>query len=108
MEKIHQDFVGDLVTQVHTSELDGKMYVTHKQDLRPHVEYATALRNSEDYTRQGIKRGWMHAAHIPDMVVIELKQIGVDILGGRPSAKEIVAGIKKLGKEYLLTTRARI
>lgn len=95
-----------LVTEILTSELDGAMHVAYKQDLEPHIEYATALRNNEQYTREGIKKGMMHAAHIPDVVIVELKQIGVDVFTA--SAREIIAGIRRLGKDYLLTTRARI
>jgi len=107
MDKIDQTLSPDgLLTTISTSELDGKMHVHHQQDLTAHLEYANALRNDEDYWRQGVKRGWAHAAHIPDLVIIELRQIGIDVF--RAGAKEIVAGLRKLNKEHLLTTRARI
>lgn len=107
MEKIDQTLdESGLRTTIYTSELDGKMHVRHEQDLEPHVEYATALRNNEDYWKQGVKRGFAHAAHIPDVVIVELKQIGVDVF--KAPAREIIAGLKRLNKENLLTTRARV
>lgn len=106
MDKIHSDLTHGVLTEVHTSELDGKMYVTHKADIQPHIEYATALRNSDEYTRQGIKRGWMHAAHIDPVTIVELKGIGIDVYTA--PAKEIIAGLKRINKDGLLTTRARV
>lgn len=109
MDKIDQTLSPDgLLTRTFTSELDGKMYVNYQQDLTPHVEYATALRNDDEYTKQGIKRGWMHAAYIPPLAIIKLRQIGIDILKGKPKPAEIVAGLRKLGMDHLITTRARV
>ncbi len=107
MDKIDQTLSPDgLLTTTFTSELDGKRHVNYRQDLEPHVEHATALRNDDEYTRQGIKKGWLHAAHIPDIVIIELRQIGIDVF--RAGAREIVAGMKRLSKDHLLTTRANV
>jgi hypothetical protein len=107
MDKIDDTFnQSGLRTQILTSELDGKMYAHYQQDLEPHVEYATTLRNDDEYTRNGIKKGWLHVCHIPDVAIIELRGIGVDIF--RATVKEIVSGLKKLNKEHLLTTRAQV
>lgn len=107
MDKINQGMnESGLLTTILGDELDGKLHIQHHQDLTPHVEYATALRNDDSYTKAGIKKGWMHAAHIPDVVVIELKSIGVDVF--KSNGREIVAGLKRLNKEYLLTTRANV
>ena len=109
MDKIDQTFNPEtgLLTNVYTSELDGKMYVDYKQDMEPYVEYATALRNDDAYTKQGIKNGWMHAMHISDLHILELRKIGVDIFTA--SAREIAAGVKKLNIEHAcMVTNARI
>lgn len=89
-----------------TTISDGKLIVNKKQDITHDIEYATLLRNQPDYTANGIKKGWMHAAHIPDVVYVDLLKHGVDCL--RAPAKEIVAALKKYGYDYLLTTNARI
>ena len=107
MDKLGQWFNGGMRVTTGIAN-DGTFVVKHDQDLQPHVEYATALRNDESYSASGIKRGMWHAAHIPDVVVVELRQIGVDVFDKDTSAKNIVAGLKKLGKEYLLTTTKRV
>ena len=108
MDKIQDTFdpLTGLRTQIVTSELDGKMHANYTQDLAPLVDFATALRNDEDYTRQGIKRGLMHVGTFDAVTIIELRKLGVDFYTA--SAKEIVAGVKKLNREYLLTTTARV
>lgn len=87
---------------------DGQMVVNHDQDLQPHVEYATALRNDEAYAADGIKRGMFHAAHIPDVAIVKLRQIGVDVFDKNTTGKNIIAGLKKLGMDYLLTSTKRV
>ena len=107
-ERIDQSLQGPLGDMLVTTDMtpDGTMVVKHEQDLEPHVEYAKKLANSDEYTRHGIKKGFAHAAHIPDVVVVELKQIGIDVF--RASAKEIIMGLRRLNKDYLLTSRKRL
>lgn len=108
MDKIDTKFDPNntLKTEAFTSELDGKMFVHYEQDIGPNVEFATKLRNDDDYTKQGIKQSWMHAAHVPAVVQIKLREIGIDFY--RAPVKDILAGIKKLGYDHLITTRARV
>jgi hypothetical protein len=94
-------------TRVYADDEDGKIHVRYDQDLEPYLEYATRLRNDDAYTKNGIKKGWMHAIHISDVHIIQLKGIGIDIVSA--PLKDIVAGIKKLGIEHAcMTTRARV
>lgn len=110
MDKIQDTFdpTTQLRTRLLTSELDGKMYADYQQDIGVNVDFATKLRNDDDYTRNGIKQSMMHAAHIPAVVQIKLREIGIDILKGKPTAAEILAGMRKLGYDHLITTRARV
>ena len=106
MEKIKHEFdpLTGIVTQ--TGFVDDKLVIRRDADLTPNVEYATALRNDDQYSRDGIKKGFFHAAHIPAVVVVELLHAGCDVY--RASAKDIVAGLKRIHKEHLLTTRKRV
>jgi hypothetical protein len=45
----------------------------------------------------GVKKSWAMAGHIPDITIVELRQIGIDVFTA--PLKEIRAGLKKLGKE---------
>jgi hypothetical protein len=98
------DPLTNIVTQ--RGFVDDKMVTRTESDCAANLDYATQLRNSDEYSSEGIKKGFFHAAHIPAIVVVELLQNGVDIY--RSNAKEIVAGLKKINKEHLLTTRKRI
>ena len=106
MDKINQDLIGGVLTQTFTDEATGKMHITKSQDISANIDYATTLRNADQFSRDGIKKGMWHVAHIPDIVIVELRQIGVDVF--KASAKQIVAGIKQLNKEYLLTTTKQV
>lgn len=106
MEKFEHSY--DPLTNIITQRgfVDDKMVTRTESDCSLNLEYATTLRNSDEYSREGIKKGFFHAAHIPAVVVVELMQNGIDIY--RCSAKEIVAGLKRINKEHLLTTRKQV
>lgn len=94
------------VTKTSTDELSGKLVKQVAQDIEANVRFATDLRNDPDIWRQGVKQGFAHAAHIPTSVQLVLMSNGVDIY--RAPAREIVAAMKRLGYEYLLTTTKRV
>ena len=93
-------------TRTFTDELTGKMIVRKDQDIEAQVAYTTKLRNADQYSSDGIKKGMMQVCHIPDVVIVELMGIGVNVF--KADAKTIVAGLKKLHKEHLLTTNKRV
>jgi hypothetical protein len=105
-EKLSVEY--DPVTNVKTTTgvTDDKLVLHHEGDISANLDYATALRNSDQYSSEGIKKGFFHAAHIPSVVVVELLSIGVDVM--RAPAKEILAGLRKLHKDHLITTRKRV
>jgi hypothetical protein len=106
MEKVHQET--DAITGVvtHHGFQDDKLVISKRADLTPNLEYATALRNSDEYSSDGIKRGFFHVAHVDEISQVELLKIGVDIF--RASPKQIVAGLKRIGRDHFITTRKRI
>ena len=107
MEKIDQ-YVSPtgVVTRTYTDELTGKMIVRKDQDIGDQVEYMTKLRNAPQYSADGVKKGMMHVCHIPDVVIVELMGIGVNVF--KADAKTIVAGLKKLHKEHLMVTTKQV
>ena len=106
MEKLDQEL--DLLTGVNTQTgFDGDKLTIHKRmDLTPLTDVTNAMRNSDDYSREGIKRGFFHVASIDPITQVELLQMGVDIY--RSSAKELVAGLRRLNKDQLITTRKQV
>lgn len=95
-----------LVKRTYATEHDGKLVVDYQQDIEANVAHATALRNDPSYSAAGMKKDFWHVAHIPDVVIVELLGIGIDIW--RAPAREIVGGLKRLNKEHLLTTTKRV
>lgn len=85
---------------------DDKLVICRDQDLSAAIDYATKLRNADQYSADGIKKGWWHVGHVPAICYLPLKRIGVDMY--RSPVKDIVAGLKRLNMEHLLTTRKRV
>lgn len=57
-----------------------KFRIVHQQDVEPIIEMNKKLQNEADYKRGGIKQGWQHVAHIPDIVVMKWLQEGIDVM----------------------------
>jgi hypothetical protein len=106
MEKFEHfiDPMTGIITQ--SGFVDDKLVTHTYSDCEPNLDYATHLRNADQYSSDGIKKGFFHVAHIPAVVVVEMLQNGVDV--NQASAKEIVACLKRLNKEHLLTTRKSV
>jgi hypothetical protein len=105
MEKINQEIENGTLTTRYLDH-DNKLVIHKQADIQPNIEYATRLRNEDQYSRDGIKKGFFHAAHIPAVTIAELFGIGVNVYTAKP--KEIIAGLRKLNKDYLITTRKRV
>ena len=107
MEKINADLSPDgLLTEYFTDELTGKLIVRKRQDIEENIKYATSLRESDEYWRAGVKQGQAHVCHIPTSVMAEIYAKGGDPM--RMNAREACAWLRKLGKEYLITTRKHV
>jgi hypothetical protein len=102
MELLHQyTYGGGVVTQVGTTEADGgKLVIKKWQDDTASRNFATAMGADEGVWKAGVKKSWAMAGHIPDITVVELRQIGVDVFTA--PLKEIRAGLRKLGKESFI------
>lgn len=108
MELLDRDVgPGGLVKCTFADEADGgRLIVDYQQDIEANVEHAKRLANDSQYSADGIKKGMWHVAHIPDVVIVELLGIGIDIW--RAPAREIIAGLKRLHKDHLITTTKRV
>lgn len=90
------------------SEAD-KMVVKYAQDIEPSMERNLAMRNDPEHAKEGIKRSWQHACHIPEVVGLQMMtEDGFNVWQAHP--KEIrhflVRNRDKYG--FLFTTAGRI
>ena len=85
---------GGLVTT--TTVKDNEMRVNYVQDVEPMFESVKDMRNSGEAWKQGVKKDMVHAFHIPDVVVMELWNIGVNVY--QAPFKDVVWGLKRLGR----------
>lgn len=87
----------------------GRFIVKRERDIAPALDYTSALRNANEYTKRGIKVGLWHALHIPDTVAAKmLAEDGFDVY--RRSAKEIRVFLRQNRAKYanLFTTSGKI
>ena len=48
-------------------------------DVEHVLDYCKALRLASEYTKQGIKRSWMHYCHVPNWLLAKLRfEYGID------------------------------
>lgn len=92
-----KDLLTGLTTTVGSE--DGKLVIHTDADVEGALEYTKNLRNNPEYAREGVKRSWMHAAHIPNVVCLKMKmEDGFDPTTAHP--KEIVAFLNKHKDKY--------
>jgi hypothetical protein len=78
-ELIDHDPLTGVSTWFEPLEEEGKFLVHHTQDVEAALERNVRLYNEPEYKRTGIKREWMHYAHIPDVVVLQWMKEGIDV-----------------------------
>jgi len=57
-----------------------KFHIHHDQDVEAIIEHNKVLQNDADYKKHGIKNEFHHVAHIPDIVVMQWLQEGIDVM----------------------------
>ena len=63
----------------------------YEGDSEPNLEHAKALRNDPDVRKTGIKKEMMLAAHVPPMVIVELRtKYGLDLFQSPREALRII------------------
>lgn len=95
---------------VTTYASDGeRFHVNYAQDVSGAIDHTTALRNADDYTRNGIKAGLWHCIHIPDSVALRMRtDHGFDVYAA--SAREVRQFLVRHRAEYrdLFTTSGKL
>lgn len=106
MEEFSREYDPLTGTITRSGFVDDKLVIRKDADLSGLVAHTNALRNDESYSNDGIKKSWFHVASISEVTQVELLKIGIDIFRATP--REIVAGLRKLNKEYFITTTKRV
>lgn len=67
---------------------DDQMLITHAQDVTRILDEVEALRNNEQYSRDGIKNDMWHYCRLPLNVILDMKQrFGLDMMAAKPDWK---------------------
>lgn len=67
-----------------------QMVLTHEQDVSHVLEYSHARATDGDYSKKGIREDMWHYAHVPNIVIVDMKQrFGVDFYDKNHKGKVI-------------------
>lgn len=66
-------------------------------DLSPEVDASRELQKDDDHWKNGVKNGWLHAAHIPDAILLKWHVMGVNI----NEPKELLRMVQRPEWRYL-------
>jgi len=103
----HDPFTG--ITTYHSYDHSTKRTTIERvQNIAPILDRNKALANDTEYKRQGMKDSFLHAAHIP-MIIIEkwLKEEGIDVFNPEHFQK-VRAKLNSSEYQYLRTSTGRI
>ena len=93
-----------MTTTFEYDELTDQTYVGSEQDCGALLELTAALRNNEQYSRDGMKDSWWHYAIIPPIIIEKwLKEDGVNVFN-RDHEKAVFRKLNSPEYKYLKTT----
>ena len=96
------DKQGDTSTYLDVDELTGNIQITTEQDLSGFLErMKEKRRTSQDNWSKGIREDWLHYASIPTVVIMELKNKGIDVFN--PDDEKKMLSELNRNYQYLLT-----
>lgn len=93
MHKISTEVAHDGLKTTMYGEGDD-LHVTYEQDAEPIFEAIQKTRLHTDVWGKGMKKDMIHAFHIPNGVLHELRKIGVDVYTA--PVKDIVRGLHQI------------
>lgn len=101
----HNPLTGE---SVHLDFEDGKMVMTHSQDVSGFLDWAGNLANDTDRTKRGIKDDFWHYAKVPNSVILEMKhKHGVDFFN-KDHAKKVFQLLNTEYKRFKTTDKVHL
>lgn len=78
---------------------DGERFAIRQEfeDVSAEVEASRAFQKDDDHWKKGVKNSWLHAAHIPDAVLLQWHAMGVNI----NEPKELLQMVQRPEYHYL-------
>jgi hypothetical protein len=68
------------------------------EDVSPEVDASRELQKDDDHWKKGVKESWLHAAHIPDAILLQWHVMGVNI----NEPKELLKMVQRREWRYLM------
>lgn len=84
---------------------DGKLVVYYEQDVETELEICKEIAKTDDHWNKGVKQSWLHYAHLPDSIVMQLFQHGVNIYSHDVDMKDVFRIVNEKYPHFKLTTK---
>ena len=73
----------------HGPELNDWSFRYEFDDVSPEVEASKSLQTTDDHWKDGLKKDWLHYAHIPDSILLKWHSEGVNINDSKELVKMV-------------------
>ena len=94
-------------TYHHYDALTKETTIEEVQDATPHIELSKQLQNDESYKADGIKRSWMHLAHIPNNLLVKWSRECGASMFSREHINYCAKKVHERDYSYLKTARGK-
>lgn len=90
------DKTGDTSTYMAMDESSGNITIQTVQDVKPFLERMKQMRLNADYSKKGIKEEWWHYASVTNVVIMELRNKGIDFF----NPDDMKKALKEINTNY--------
>ena len=93
-----------ITTTFEYDHISDRTTIGREEDVTAYIEYGKELQKHEDYSKDGIKRGWWHYCTFPNIIIEKWRnEHGVDVFN-KDHQKAVFRLINQPEYRYLKTT----
>lgn len=82
---------------------DGSTVLHYEQDVEAELEACKTLANDDDHWKNGVKNEWLHYAHLPDAIIMQLFAKGINIYAHDIDMKRVFQEVNREYPHFKLT-----
>ena len=81
------------------------MVVSYEQDVEAELEACKELAKNDDHFKAGVKKDWLHYAHLPDAIIMQLFAKGINVYAHDADLPRIFREVNREYPYFKLTTK---
>ena len=84
---------------------DGTTTLYYEQDVEAELEACKELAKTDDHWKAGVKKDWLHYAHLPDAIIMQLFAKGINVYAHDADLPRIFKEVNREYPHFKLTTK---